>query len=74
MDKNSIIGFTLIGLILVGFSFFQTRQAREAAEYQRQLDSAAAVEAMIQFKADSIAQAQNATVQAATQQTGNSQQ
>ena len=74
MDKNSIIGFTLIGLILVGFSFFQTRQAREAAEYQRQLDSAAAVEAMIQFKADSIAQAQNATVQAATQQTANSQQ
>ena len=41
MDKNSIIGFVLIGLILLGFSFFQTREAKERAKQQAQLDSIA---------------------------------
>ena len=36
MDKNSVIGFILIGLILVGFSVFQSRKAKEAYELQQQ--------------------------------------
>ena len=41
MDKNSIIGFILIALILFGFTFFESSQARKRAEQQRQLDSIA---------------------------------
>lgn len=58
MDKNSVIGFVLIGLILVGFTFYQSKQAQEAARIQRQLDSAAAVEAVARYKADSLRQAE----------------
>ena len=51
MDKNSIIGFVLIGLILFGFTWYQSgvarKQAEYQAEYQAQLDSVA--------RADSIA-------------------
>lgn len=57
MDKNSVIGFILIGLIMVGFTFYQSKQAKEAMEVQRQLDSAAAVQAAIRHKADSVRQA-----------------
>ena len=41
MDKNSIIGFILIALILFGFTFFESGQARKRAELQRQQDSIA---------------------------------
>ena len=41
MDKNSIIGFILIALILFGFTFYESGQARKRAEAQRQLDSIA---------------------------------
>ena len=41
MDKNSIIGFVLIALILFGFTFFESGQSRKRAEQQRQLDSIA---------------------------------
>ncbi len=34
MDKNSIIGFVLIGLILFGFTWYQSGVARKQAEYQ----------------------------------------
>lgn len=54
MDKNSVIGFILIGLIMVGFTFYQSRQAKEAMEVQRQLDSAAAIQALARQKADSL--------------------
>ena len=46
MDKNSIIGFVLIAAIFIGFTFFQTKQARKRAELQAQLDSVALVESM----------------------------
>ena len=46
MDKNSIIGFILMGVILFGFTFFQNRKAREQyALQQAQQDSIARVEA-----------------------------
>ena len=48
MDKNSIIGFVLIAAIFIGFSLFQSKQARKQAELQAQLDSVARVEAMAQ--------------------------
>ena len=66
MDKNSVIGFVLIGLIMVGFTFYQSKQAKQAMEIQRQLDSAAAVQALIKQKADSVRQAE-LTQQVATQ-------
>ncbi len=66
MDKNSVIGFVLIGLIMVGFTFYQSKQAKEAMEVQRQLDSAAAVQALIKQKSDSVRQAELAQ-QVATQ-------
>ena len=45
MDRNSIIGFVLIALIMMGFFGYQSRQARKQLEYQAHLDSLAAVEA-----------------------------
>lgn len=56
MDKNSIIGWVLIGVIMIGFMFFQTRQFEKQAAYQAQLDSIAAVE---QYKADSAYRAEH---------------
>ena len=44
MDKNSVTGFVLIGLILIGFTFFQSRQARKAQEWQAVQDSIALAE------------------------------
>ena len=41
MDKNSIIGFILIALILFGFTFFQSRQNAKRLEAQRIQDSIA---------------------------------
>ena len=41
MDKNSVIGFILIALIFIGFTFFQSDRARKAAEFQAQQDSIA---------------------------------
>ena len=46
MDKNSVIGFVLIAAIFIGFTFFQTKQARKRAELQAQLDSVALVESL----------------------------
>ena len=51
MDKNSILGFVLIALILFGFTFFESSQARKRAEQQRQLDSIA----LANMPVDSIA-------------------
>jgi len=40
MDKNTIIGFSLIALLFIGFSFYQSGRARKYAELQAQADSA----------------------------------
>ena len=52
MDKNSIIGIVLMGLLLFGFTFYQNKQYQKQAAYQAQLDSIAAVE---RYRADSLA-------------------
>ena len=38
MNKNTVIGITLIGLLLIGFSVFNARMAREQAEVKRVQD------------------------------------
>ena len=58
MDKNSIIGFVLIGVIMIGFTWFQNRQYREQMEIQAQLDSVARVEQMAEIAMDSLKRAQ----------------
>ena len=55
MDKNSITGLVLIGLLFFGFTFYQNKQYNKQQAYQYQLDSIAAVE---QMRADSIAYAE----------------
>ena len=59
MDKNSIIGFVLIFLIMLGFFGYQSRQVQKQREYQAQLDSIAAAEAYVQWQQDSIWRAQH---------------
>ena len=59
MDKNSIIGFVLIFLIMLGFFGYQSRQVQKQREYQAQLDSIAAAEAYAQWQQDSIWRAQH---------------
>ena len=41
MDKNSVTGFILIAVILFGFTFYQSKQARKTAALQAQQDSIA---------------------------------
>lgn len=51
MNKNSVIGWILIGAIMLGFMWFQSKQFEKQVAYQAQQDSIAAVERM---RADSI--------------------
>ncbi len=57
MDKNSIIGWVLIGVIFIGFMFFQSKQAEKQMRYQAQLDSIARVENLARMERDSIERA-----------------
>lgn len=52
-SKYNIVGFVLIGLVMFGFTWFQSRQYKKQAEYQAQLDSIARVEAMEKMVLDS---------------------
>ena len=49
MNKNTIIGFVLIGVILFGFSWYQSRPFKKPAAYQAQLESIARVEMLAQI-------------------------
>lgn len=44
MDRNTILGFVLIGAILIGFNWFNQPSPEEVARIQQQRDSIAAVE------------------------------
>ncbi|MBQ2522476.1 MAG: membrane protein insertase YidC [Bacteroidales bacterium] len=66
MDKNSVIGFVLIGLILVGFTFYQSDRAKKQMEAQRVQDSIALANAPVPPPAaPDTALAASAPVQAA---------
>ncbi|MBQ8061594.1 MAG: membrane protein insertase YidC [Bacteroidales bacterium] len=67
MDKNTLIGIVLMGLLLFGFTFYQNKQYQKQAAYQAQLDSIAAVE---KFRADSIAAVEAAALQQAQELNG----
>ena len=59
MDKNSIIGFVLIGIIMFGFSWYQSKEYKAQLEIQAQADSIAQVEAAAAMALDSTFRAQN---------------
>ena len=58
MNKSNLIGFVLIGVIMFGFSWYQSKQYREQMEVQAQLDSVARVEQMAAMAMDSMNQTQ----------------
>ena len=55
MNKNTVVGFILIGAILFGFTWYQSKQYSKQQKLQAQQDSIARVEAAKQFAADSAA-------------------
>ena len=61
MNKNTIIGFVLIGLIMFGFSWYQSKQHAEQMAVQAQLDSIARVEQMAAMAIDSMKRAEAMT-------------
>ena len=58
MNKSNVIGFVLIGVIMFGFSWYQSRQWNEQVAVQNQLDSAARVEQLAAMAMDSMMRAQ----------------
>ena len=58
MNKSNIIGFVLIGVIMFGFTWYQSKQYNKQMEYQAQLDSIASVEQMAAMAIDSIKRAE----------------
>ena len=58
MNKNNIIGFVLIGVIMFGFTWYQSRQYEKQMEAQAQRDSIAFVEQMAQMALDSAKRAE----------------
>ena len=61
MNKNSIIGFVLIFAIMMGFSWYQSKQYSKQMEAQAQLDSIARVEQMAAMALDSMKRAEGIT-------------
>ncbi|MDR0955280.1 MAG: membrane protein insertase YidC [Rikenellaceae bacterium] len=61
MDRNTVIGLVLIGAILFGFSWFNSRQQRQMMEEQARLDSIARAN----YVEQPLAPAQNPQLQAA---------
>ena len=62
MNKNSIIGFVLIGVIMFGFTWYQNKEYKKQAEIQAQLDSIALVEKMAEMALDSAKIAEGVVV------------
>ncbi len=58
MNKNNIIGFILIGVIMFGFTWYQSKQYNRQMEAQAQLDSIARVEQMAEMAKDSLKKAE----------------
>ena len=66
MDKNTITGFVLIGLILFGFTWYQSKQYDKQMAYQAQLDSIARVERAAELAAESLLDSLNTVAEPAT--------
>ena len=50
MNKDTLFGFLLIGLVLIGFSWYNQPSQEEMEAYQRQQDSIAAAQKDIEVK------------------------
>ena len=61
MNKNNLIGFVLIGVIMFGFTWYQSKQYNKQMEIQAQLDSIAFVEQMAEMAKDSVLRTENTT-------------
>ena len=66
MDRNSIIGFVLIALILFGFMGYQSKQVQKQQAIQAQLDSARLAEQYAQWQLDSAWKAEHPEAAQAT--------
>ena len=64
MNKNSVIGLVLIGLIMFGFTWYQSKQYQKQAEVQAQQDSIYRAEMMQQIALDSALKANEVNVDA----------
>ena len=62
MNKNNLIGFVLIGVIMFGFTWYQSKQYEKQMEAQAQLDSIAFVEQMAEMAKESIKETENVAV------------
>ena len=60
MNKNNFIGLVLIGVIMFGFTWYQSKQYTKQMEAQAQLDSIAFVEQMAAMAKDSVLRAEAA--------------
>ena len=58
MNKNNLTGFVLIFALMMGFSWYQSRQYKKQRDIQAQLDSVARVEQMAAMAMDSMNRAQ----------------
>jgi len=58
MNKSNIIGIVLIGVIMFGFTWYQSKQYEKQMEVQAQLDSIARVEMMAEMAMDSLSTVQ----------------
>ena len=58
MNKSNLTGFVLIFAIMMGFSWYQSRQYSKQMEAQAQLDSIARVEQMAAMAMDSLKRAE----------------
>lgn len=52
MNKNSILGFVLIGAILIGFSWYNTKVFKEQEKLKQQQDSIALAQGIIQHTSE----------------------
>ena len=64
MDKNTLVGFALIGAVLIGFSIYNRPSQEEMERAQRYRDSIQTIE--LQEAAKREAEAANQSVQALT--------
>ncbi len=61
MNKSNLIGIILIGVIMFGFTWYQSKQYEKQMEVQAQLDSIARVEQMAEMAMDSVRKQQDGT-------------